>query len=174
MSAWTVIAHTELTGNAASIQFMNVGNIPNTYTDLCVFFSLRDNASGEARAFTIELNDTTPTSRTLVGTGSSIASYTETTYYALTDGNTATASTFSNGMMYIPNYTSSSNKSASIDIVTETNGTPGFQLITAALFATATAVTKIELIANSANFVQYSSATLYGITKGSSGGVVVS
>ena len=168
---YTLIAHTELTSSQANITF---SSIPATFTDLVCLFSLRDNASGEARSFNIQLNSANPTTRNLVGTGSSTASYTESTYYALLNGSTATTNTFGNGSLYIPNYTGTAQKSVSMDMVTETNSSPGFQVITAALYNVTTAVTTLSLIGVSSSLVQFSSATLYGITAGSSGGVVVS
>jgi hypothetical protein len=65
-------------------------------------------------------------------------------------------------MIYIPNYAGSSNKSVSIDSVTENNATGAYSGLTAALFASTAAITSFG-ISTGSNFVQYSTATLYGI-----------
>ena len=89
-----------------------------------------------------------------------------------------TSNTFSSGAMYVPNYRSGTSKSVSIDSVSESNATGTFDWwvnIGANLWADNAAITKITITPSGGhNFVQHSSASLYGITAGSSGGVVVS
>jgi hypothetical protein len=77
-----------------------------------------------------------------------------------------TASTFGNGEMYISNYTSSNAKCVSIDGVTENNSTGSFATLTVGRWnpVTQAAITSIRLeIDGGGNFVQYSTAYLYGI-----------
>ncbi len=73
--------------------------------------------------------------------------------------------TFANGEIYIPNYTASVNKSVSIDSVTENNATSAIAALDAGLWANTAAITSINLNGNNGNFVQYSTAYLYGIVK---------
>jgi hypothetical protein len=78
----------------------------------------------------------------------------------------ATANTFGNIQAYIPNYAGSNNKSLSCDGVTETNATSGTNRLlslSASLWANSAAITSINLTPQAGNFVQYSTATLYGI-----------
>jgi hypothetical protein len=152
---------------AASIDFTS---IPNTYTDLIVLYSLRSDSGSAADNAEITFNGSTTTysSRRLYGTGSAAASDSSSTYtissFIVGDG--ATASTFGNGMMYIPNYAGSTNKSFSIDAVNETNATAAFMGLYAHLWATTSAITSIQLEPNGGSlFKQYSTATLYGISK---------
>jgi len=70
---------------------------------------------------------------------------------------------FSNGSLYIPNYTSSNYKSASSDDVTENNATTAFQYLEAWLWSNTAAITSLTLQPNLGSFPQYSSASLYGI-----------
>jgi hypothetical protein len=92
-----------------------------------------------------------------------------------TSGNSSTANTFGNALIYISNYASSNAKSVSIEAVAENNATTARQDLNAALWNNSAAITSIALTWEQAtNFAVGSSATLYGITKGSSGGVVVS
>ena len=159
----------------ASIEFTN---IPNTYTDLYLLCSLRSDSVNTA-AVKIFPNSSSSnlSSRILYGSGSSAASTSTSSDYVIIGGtnpNVSTANTFSNMFVYFPNYTSSSAKSFSIDAVSENNATEAYQGIAAALKNETTAITSIQIYANSGNLAQYSSASLYGITKGSDGTTTVS
>jgi hypothetical protein len=179
----TLIQHTELTSTQTSITFMNTGNIPATFTDLLLVYSLREGGSGAQQvhgSMGLLLNSSGGTTRALWGTGSATGSgsFSGDLYAGETAGALATSDTFSNGSIYIPNYRSTVAKSVSMDNVTENNGTTARQHIAAGLSATTSAITSITLrsYGGGANifYVAGSSATLYGITAGSSGGVVVS
>ena len=151
-------------------------SIPATFTDLLVVASIRDNTSGIAGAVRLRLNGSTAnfSGRDLQGTGSSVGSGSfSNNFMANTNGNTATANTFSSLQIYIPNYAGSTNKSISVDNVTETNGTTAYQNLVAQLWSNTAAITSLEVYADS-TFLQHTSVSLYGITRGSSGGVVVS
>ena len=79
--------------------------------------------------------------------------------------NQTTSNTFSNTEIYIPNYTSSNNKSISVDAVTESTSNPIYASIVAGLWANSSAISSIKLapMYGSLSYVQYSTATLYGI-----------
>ena len=154
-------------GGAANIEFTS---IPATYTDLVIYTSLRDSASTTSTNYGIRLNglSTTIYSRKYVyGTGSSAGSATgsgeDQMFIGYSNSNTATANTFGNGSIYIPNYTSSASKSVSSDTVAETNGTTISMALAAGLAATSAAVTSVTVLPWTAPFLQYSTATLYGI-----------
>lgn len=175
MSAWTVIGHTEVgSGGAANITF---SSIPATYTDLCLLFSVRQTASGVNQT-KLEFNGSTSnfSYRYLEGTGSatSSAANANAAQGGLTQGTASTADTFASNSFYIPNYAGTTAKSWSIDAVTENNATLAVQHIVAGLWNQTTAINSVTIKPDSLNFAQYSSATLYGITRGSSGGVTVS
>jgi hypothetical protein len=76
---------------------------------------------------------------------------------------TDTANTFGNTDIYIPNYAGSANKSVSVDTVEENNGTTARALLGAILWSNTAAITALGLTPVSGSFVQYSTATLYGI-----------
>ncbi len=83
---------------------------------------------------------------------------------AVTNDAIKTASTFGSWEIYIPNYAGSANKSASLDAVSENNATAANANLVAGLWSTTSAITQIDLTSfNSANFVQHSSAYLYGV-----------
>jgi hypothetical protein len=175
----TLIAHTELTGTQASIEFTS---IPSTFSDLKLVVSGRSTAD-EAGLYAFDNMSLLPNGSssnisvrnllTLVGFG--VFSNTDTTLSGgAANGVGATASTFANVEIYIPNYRSSNNKSWSYDAVTESNGSFAYLAIGAGLWSQTTAISSLTLDLKNGSFVQYSSATLYGITAGSDGTTVVS
>jgi len=153
-------------GGAANIEFTS---IPGTYTDLLAVFSVRTNASNVKRAFELRINSGTSSqsSITLYADGSSVgsSSYASAIYNNHTiPGANATASTFSNISVYIPNYAGSNNKSISIDGAGENNATEAGLAFSAGLYSSSTAITSLLVLPESTgSFVQYSTATLYGI-----------
>ena len=154
-------------GGAANIEFTS---IPATYTDLLIVLSGRTSSAAVNSDLTIKPNGsaTNGTYRYLQGSGSAVTSGSGSIVYGgngVTAAN-ATASTFGNIQIYIPNYTSSNNKSLSIDGVSENNAASAFATLTASLWSNSAAITSVQLVPD-ANFVQYSTATLYGISNGS-------
>jgi hypothetical protein len=148
-------------GGAASIEF---GSIPQTYTDLVLLCSLDQSSSSVVADIRFNGLSTNLSSRLLLGDGSTASSVTSTALRSYgTNPSDYTASIFSNMTIYIPNYSGSTNKSVSIDAVTENNGTGGFSSFTAGLWSASAAITQITLIANGGNMVQHSSVSLYGI-----------
>lgn len=149
-------------GGASSIDFTN---IPQTYTDLVVKISARCANAGNAAEVYLRVNGSTGiySSRLLYGNGTSAGSSTETTMASVGNAAGDTASTFGNSEYYIPNYVSGNNKSVSIDGVNENNGTTAYTYLNAGLASTTSPITSIALTSNKGNFVQYSTATLYGV-----------
>jgi hypothetical protein len=150
-------------GGASSIAF---SSIPGTYADLCLKISARTNASSIYDWLQPNINGTgmgtSITGKLLWGDGASATSVNQ-LYSGLIVGNNATASTFSNTEIYFPNYTSSNYKSFSIDSVTENNATTAYDNIIASLWSNTAAITSITITPLNGSFVQYSTATLYGI-----------
>lgn len=151
-------------GGTSSIDF---SSIPQTYTDLCLKISARDNAAGVVNNIIFKVNGvtTSQSNRYLLGNGASVSSVADTPIYFPSNGNGSTTSTFSNMEVYMPNYALTTiNKSLSIDSVTENNATTAFAQFTAGLYAANTAITSISITGNGgSSFLQYSTATLYGI-----------
>ena len=175
----TVIEHIPVgSGGQASIVF---DLIPDTYTDLYLVVSARSNrAVGEVDDLKVKFNTSSSniTSRALYGNGSGAFSGTATDRLGWVPANgEATANTFGNAGFYIPNYTSSNAKSLSADTVTENNATDVLLGITAMLWnpSPQAAIDEIEIYPlNGTLLMEYSSATLYGITAGSDGSTAVS
>lgn len=164
-------------GGAASIDFTS---IPGTFTDLVLVASVRDTTpatNGAAMNFYINYNGTTINSKSLRGNGASVVSLNggstapATRPYSTSGGDTA--NTFGNAVFYIPNYTASIVHSYSADFVTENNATTAYAGIIAGLRdGTAAPVNSVALSPYLTLFAQYSSASLYGILKGSGGASV--
>ena len=156
-------------GGQASMDFTS---IPSTYTDLLMKFSLRtDRPSTDLSGLRLTFNGATTnfSSKGIEGNGASAISYnggTTSVEAAYAPASTATASTFNNMEIYIPNYAGSNNKSVSIDTVQENNITTTYANLIAGLWSNTAAITSIKMAMTTANnFVQYSTATLYGISK---------
>jgi hypothetical protein len=154
-------------GGAASIDF---SSIPSTYTDLVVKVSARTNTNSASNGqfLNLKLNNSTAnfTYRFLFGNGSSAGSGNGSTgIVAYVNPSDYTASTFGNAEIYIPNYAGNTNKSISIDSVNENNATSAETALWASLWSNTAAVNQVTLVPFAGNFVQYSTASLYGISK---------
>jgi hypothetical protein len=156
-------------GGASTLGFTS---IPSTYTDLVLKLSIRGtaNASGSDKWRDISIgfngagSNVSITNRVVYGLGNAVGSTTGT----VTSGGAmptadATASTFSNTEIYIPNYAGSANKSFSIDFVTENNATRAVSALLAGLWSNTAAITSVTFYPDSGNFAEYTTGTLYGI-----------
>jgi len=162
-------------GGAASIEFTG---IPATGTDLLITFSARN--TGTSDAFKYALNsDTTNANynyRNLYGRGTSApgsgSGGAGDRFMGQYNTSSTTANTFSTQSIYIPNYTSAVAKSLSTDWSWEDNAGYNFMAIAAHSWTGTSAITSISFTANANNFAEYSTASLYTITKGSGGATV--
>lgn len=152
-------------GGAANIEFTS---IPQTYTDLKVVMSLRSNVASGFDNAKISFNSSTVgfSYRRLFGSGSAASSDSgsNNTNTIIVNGATSTSSVFNNAELYIPNYKSSNNKSYSIDAVSETNATTAYTYLATGLWSNTAAITSLTLTPQDGTvFVEYTTATLYGI-----------
>jgi len=162
-------------GGAASIEFTG---IPQTATDLYLVISGRSAyASGSSAALQISVNASATgyVNKILAGTGSAVLSSSGSTAYVSgyldMPAATSTANTFGNTALTIPNYTSSVAKTFSLDTVGENNAAAAVQVITAGSWSGTAAITSVKAaVAN--GFVEYSTASLYTVQKGSGGASV--
>jgi hypothetical protein len=170
-NTFTLIASYTATGSVSSIDFTS---IPSTYTDLVVSLSVRCDRGGTSDSMRMRFNGSSSgySDRTIQGNGSgtptSFSNLLAGAYVYLGELNASgtTASTFTSNQIYVPNYASSNNKSISVDDVVENNATTGIAQMVAGLWSNSAAITSISISnAASSNFVQYSTAYLYGIVK---------
>jgi hypothetical protein len=154
-------------GGAAYFDFTS---IPSTYTDLLIKVSGRANVSSVDSHIYLTFNNNSSNAysfKFMRGTGSAASSYSETNetslnLYTTVNGNTSTSNTFSNVEIYITNYAGSTNKSLSVDSVFENNATTAYQQFYSGIWSNSAAITSVKL-SGPANFMQYSTAYLYGI-----------
>lgn len=172
LQIYKIASTTVGSAGASSIDFTN---IPQGYRDLKVVFSARINTNVSGVNYVslyVRFNGDTGTnysSRLLYGDGSAAGSANESTQtksqWQYATNINATSNAFSNGEIYIPNYTGSTQKSFSSDSVSESNATNSIAALKAGLWSGTSAITSITISNNfdSTNFAQYTTATLYGI-----------
>ena len=160
---------------AAGASSVTFANIPQTgYTDLVVKVSVRNNNTGVR----VQFNGDTAANyswRRLHSNGAAAFSDNNTTYgspyntflyFSMQNFTTDTANTFSNGEMYVPNYTASTQKSASLDSVAENNATTAYMAMQAGLWTGTAAITTVTLspdTGTSPAFSANSTFYLYGV-----------
>jgi hypothetical protein len=157
---------------AASIEFTS---IPSTFTDLFIKYSARTDRVNNSSDIYLQFNGVTTATysfkRVYGGGGGSGLSDGLTNnslggFAGAACGSLATASTFGSSEIYIPNYAGSTAKSWYSDGVSENNASGVLTSLYAGLASGTADITSIKLQDyNSANFVQYTTATLYGIKK---------
>ena len=182
MAAFTVIDHQELgvsqwapSGNT-TVASWTKSSIPDTYDHLMLKVSARTD-SGYYGYVDVQLNaDTTA--------GSTAANYSYTRLYAYpnrtsdratsnayifqTTGSSSTANTFGTATLWIPNYANTANFKSMLALSAGENASSStgewILMAGAGLWsATPAAVDQITLVPN-ADFLQYSTFTLYGVT----------
>lgn len=166
---YVALAKNVLTTSQSSITF---SAIANTYTDLVVLVSARQTGTGGAFVGTakVEFNGTTTTYsyRELVSTGTTASSVSGTTsaFVVRYSADGATANTFGNTELYIPNYAGSTNKPISSTNVAENNSSTDGQSRIAAdagLWSNTAAITSITFTPTSGSIDAGSRFDLYGI-----------
>ena len=169
---YVLLNRQELTASAASVTF---SNIPQSgYTDLKVVISARvTSGSAVANSIFMKMNSLTTSiysQRAVEGNGAAASSFTQSgvdnaVRVAITNGSSSTASTFSSSEIYIPNYTSSNNKSVSIDTVAETNATTQYMNMLAYLVSSTAAISSLTFSTevSAVAFDTNSTFSLYGL-----------
>jgi hypothetical protein len=162
----------KITVGAAGAASVTFSGIPQTgYTDLVVKASVRVTNSGGPYGFSGYFNSygTSYSSKQLGGSGSGVSSESY-SFAVFLGGNIPdadeTANTFSNAEIYIPNYNSTTtNKSFSVDSVTENNATTAYQYMVANTYLANTAISSMVLGPSSGTLAANSTFYLYGVAK---------
>jgi hypothetical protein len=166
-------------GGSTLIEF---ASIPGGYTDLMIALSYRGTGAGNNLMMFRANNITTASygTRQLRGETSVTSEtwgITDSWVAGMTGGTNIQTGIFSSASIYIPNYGSTTNKVFSSNYAKETNDTTTYENgFSSGRLTTSAAITSIQLTLylNGNTFAQYSSASLFGITKGSLAGVTVS
>lgn len=167
-----LIASNTLGSSAASVTF---SSIPATYTDLVLKCSIRDGyvSGSNPNAFQTQFlrfnsSSVAQYSRTLIYSDGSTAYSDRGTgntslYLQYGDSDGATANTFSNGELYIPNYNSSTNKPTSWFNAHENNSATAYINAHANLWSNTSAITSITITNGAGELKTGSTFWLYGI-----------
>jgi len=161
----TINAMTAVT--CAGQTFIDFTSIPNTYTDLMVALNVRTNRALTEDWILLTLNGSTSnfSSQILRGSGSAVTAFTQLRALGDAPAANATANTFSNQILYIPNYTSSINKVFSVDSVSENNATTALAGLAALIWSGTATINSITLTPTDGNLMINSTFYLYGISK---------
>jgi hypothetical protein len=150
-------------GGAASMSFTS---IPATYSDLLVVWSGRTSSSQPTTNTEISFNGSGAnfSGKYLESNGSAVGTGSYARFIGTDSAATSTSNTFSNNMVYIPNYAGSNYKSFSADSVAENNATQTQTTLNAGLWSQSAAITSVTITPATSAYVQYSTAYLYGIS----------
>lgn len=166
-NTYTLIqAATVASGGTSYIEFTS---IPNTYTDLLLYTSLRDDRNISLNDGTLQINGSSSNFSRLYIESTNYANATTDVQangnfiYATTSQ--STASTFSNGYMYIPNYLSNNYKGVLVQNANASNGAPVNLISIIGSWSDTSQITSLRITpeGSGVKYVEHSTAYLYGI-----------
>lgn len=153
-------------GGASSIDFTS---IPGTYTDLCLVYT-------GAQSAIVSFNSDTANNyseKYLRGTGAAVQTGGSTGQAFITLGLQSDATDIVSSQMIIPNYAGSSAKTASVEGIGERNAASTlYQVLVAGKWSGTAAISTLKIDFFGSTFPQYSTASIYGLLKGSGGATV--
>lgn len=146
-------------------------SIPQTFTDLKLVMSLRGSRAAFYSNISVLVNGSSSAIYDMKWLYSSSGTVTNYGYTGDTElgqyinGANSTSNTFNSIEMYFPNYTSSNNKSISVDNAVEDNSTSTFLVLEAELARTSSPITSFTIngSGNNYTFANNSTAYLYGV-----------
>ena len=154
------IADATVSSPVTSVTF---SSIPQGYTDLKLMTSLRTNTAANFELVRYSLNGSEGSFKEFYATNVTVGQGTASQNrlgYACAASNTT--NTFSNGELYIPNYTGSAVKTSWADMVNENSGEVSVLSFTVNATSTS-AVTSMIVFLQTGSFVANSTFTLYGV-----------
>ena len=165
-TTYELIASTTVgSGGSASVTF---SSISSSYTDLKIVYSCRSSVVYNEVHFQFNSSSSSYSGKILSGNVSSASSFnggSSEIQGSMSVPSGYTSNTFANGEIYIPNYTSSNNKSVSMDSVQENNSSSATMQLAAGLWSNSSAISSIRFFpaTDTGTLVQYSTFYLYGI-----------
>jgi hypothetical protein len=173
----TLIASSTVTSGGSSVS-ITFSSLPSTFTDLLVVGSIKSTTTNGSffvhNAYVLYNNDSSSyTRRQLNGDGAVVVSFSGSDRIIgfVPTSDSGGSNTFGSLQLYVPNYSGSTNKSYSVETVTENNGTNARQTITAGLWSNTSAINSLKIECDG-GFATGSMMSIYGITKGSGGATV--
>lgn len=163
------IADVTVSSPQTTVEFTS---IPQGYTDLIVKASVRLSPAAVSQSLGMYVNSIAAdcSYKTVRGDGATAGTVASSgqsdIYVGEACANSATANTFSNTEIYIPNYTGSNQKISSTDAVTEHNSTTAYTFIGAGLTTKTAAVTLLGFRifgGGTSTIMSNSTFTLYGV-----------
>jgi hypothetical protein len=172
----TLIETKTLASATTAIEFTS---IPSTFTDLSLKILLRSDQNvffTDNNNFTVNGTTSGYSVVALFNGANAFTASGASAKFSLLQGAQTTGNTFTAVDMYIPNYAGSTNKTFAWESATATNTTTDdfYIMMFAGLLTNTAPISSIRFNSGAGNFSVGSTISLYGITKGSSGGVVVS
>ena len=158
-----LISSQTLGSSAASVTF---SSIPATYTDLVLRASVRNTSATTITRIRLNGATTGYSGRSITGDGATASSQTQSiAYFYAGEQNTSstTANTFTSLEFYLPNYTLTNQKPASITSASEDNATTAYIVGYAGLSNITSAITSIQVFVAPNAFDVGSSFYLYGL-----------
>lgn len=158
-----------ITVGAGGVTSITLSSIPNTFSDLVLFYNGANTAG-------ITFNGDTATNysqRVLRGSGAAVSATTNTGVAWLQIGLQADTTDMVNTRLYIPEYMGSALKTTSVDTIGARNVTSSvFQATLAGQWSSTAAINSIRIDWFASTYPQNTTVYLYGITKGSGGATV--
>lgn len=163
--SWTLIERQYVTTPTTSLVLGSGGTIPQTYKSLKLVVSARTTGTGSPgnEYVTVAFNGTaTITGKACWGYGSGVNVGSPTSILAFANGANDSSSTHTNSEIVIPNYSSTTTKIATQQVVLETNATTSVDYVSAYTWSLTSPITSITLTASN-SLVSGSTFTLYGL-----------
>lgn len=167
--ALTYVAISTTTVGSTAVPSITFTNIPQTYSDLKIVCSSRDDRAGTQNGVFVTINGSTANfaSQEMQFSGSGNGTSPQAArLVGYSVSSTGTSNYFTNFEIYIPDYTNTGvNKTLLSDCAQENNQQTAYLLYGAHLRSSTAAITEVALVPDTANFVQNTTATLYGIKR---------
>ena len=167
-TTYKILDKSILGSDQASLTFSSLGTYSTDYTDLKIVASIRGAIADTIRGVYISINGSTSSfsQKYLRGYNTGTDSGSIARFSGDANAANSTANTFSSFEFYFPNFSSSNNKSYSVDWASENNSGGSFACdmgFIAGLWSNTSAITSITLAFDSGNILSGSSFYLYGI-----------
>jgi len=164
----TFIPLATVTVGAGGLSTITFTAITQTFTDLQIKLSSRTTLSTSVASsvfFTFNSSTVNFGNITFFGNGTSVSSFSESRNAGSQNSGGSTTGIFANINMLICGYATANNKAYYVNASVENNATEAYIYGNNSTWSDGTAISSITLTPNAGNFAEFSTATLYGISK---------